>query len=90
MNKENWVVIFRRDAEKKLKELDKELRRRILKKLVNLKENPFKVESTKLKGFNNVYRIRVGNVRVIYEIVFEERIIFILKIDFRGRVYKNL
>ena len=90
MNKENWVVIFRRDAEKKLKELDKELRRRILKKLVNLKENPFKVESTKLKGFNNVYRIRVGDVRVIYEIVFEERIIFILKIDFRGRVYKNL
>ncbi|MCM1416069.1 MAG: type II toxin-antitoxin system RelE/ParE family toxin [bacterium] len=42
----------------------------------------------RLKGYD-LYRMRVGNVRVIYSIQEEIRIITIENIDNRGDVYKR-
>ena len=42
----------------------------------------------RLKGYN-LYRMRVGNVRVIYSIQEEIKIITIENIDNRGDVYKR-
>ena len=41
----------------------------------------------KRKG-QNLYRFRVGRIRVVFE--FAEKIIWIVRIDDRGSVYKNL
>ena len=43
----------------------------------------------RLKGYD-LYRMRVGNVRIIYSIHEEVRIINIENIDNRGDVYKRL
>ena len=42
----------------------------------------------KLKGIENRYRLRVGNVRIIFKKELGKNVI--VNIDFRGKVYKNL
>ena len=50
------------------------------KEIVNLK---------KMKGeWKDFFRVRVGKIRIIFKIDFENRRIFVDRIDFRGDVYK--
>ncbi len=52
---------------KKLKNSDKSIYKSISNKVALLTENPFLEGCKKLSGHNNLYRIRVGNYRVIYK-----------------------
>jgi mRNA interferase RelE/StbE len=53
-----------------------------------MKENPFSFPYKKIRGEPHLYRIRIGNYRVLYEIDDTNRRIMVLKIDRRSRVYK--
>lgn len=56
-----------------------------------LKEEPVPIKSAdiaKLKGFENIYRIRIGKIRVVYEVKWREKIILIHRISFRKGAYK--
>jgi mRNA interferase RelE/StbE len=53
-----------------------------------MKENPFSFPYKKIRGEPHLYRIRVGNFRVLYEIDEPNHRIMVLKIDRRSRVYK--
>lgn len=64
--------------------------RKIKKVLDSLRETPLpqgkdlrKLKSTKFP----LWRIRVGDLRVIYSFSSEDKVIKVVKIDFRGRVY---
>jgi mRNA interferase RelE/StbE len=52
-----------------------------------LKNSPRPDGVKKLKGFKNLYRIRIGDFRVIYEIDDSARIIFITKVVNRREAY---
>ncbi|SMC09489.1 type II toxin-antitoxin system RelE family toxin [Nitratiruptor tergarcus] len=41
-----------------------------------------------LKGFQNVYRLRIGKYRIIFRVLEEELIIEVIKAVSRGDVYK--
>jgi len=50
---------------------------------------PFKAcDVSKLKGFDNAYRIRIGDLRIVYEIIWNEKVILIDFIGPRGKAYK--
>jgi len=40
-----------------------------------------------LKGYHNIYRLRVGDYRIIFEYIKDERTIKILKVGRREHVY---
>jgi mRNA-degrading endonuclease RelE of RelBE toxin-antitoxin system len=40
-----------------------------------------------LKGEKDVYRIRIGDFRVLYRIIREDDIILVFRVDKRSRVY---
>ena len=42
-----------------------------------------------LKGYNTLYRLRVGEYRVIFEWIEDEIIIDVTDADNRGDIYKN-
>ena len=42
---------------------------------------------TKLKGYDNVYRIRIGDLRIVYQVMWIERIIVIAYIGPREKAY---
>ncbi len=44
--------------------------------------------STKLSGYKNIFRLRVGNYRVVYEIVAQKAYVFL--VGHRKEVYKLL
>ncbi len=52
-----------------------------------LSENPRPHGSKKLKGFENSYRIRVGDYRVIYEVHDDVLLVLIMKVGPRRNIY---
>ena len=60
----------------------------VLKRIQELKGEPRPNHSRKLRGQNNIYRVRVGNYRILYSIEDKHLIIIILKVGHRGDVYR--
>ena len=86
----NFKIKIHRSSTKFLSNLDKNNRKRIIEKIKNLANNPFPNNSVRIKGWKEkLYRIRVGNIRILYFVEEESSTIFILKIDKRSRVYKR-
>jgi mRNA interferase RelE/StbE len=79
-----------KDSIKFVERLDKKLKRKLgaLFKTLKLNPLPFKeYDLKKLKGTRNFYRIRIGKIRVIYEIKELEKRIYIHFIGYRGKAY---
>ena len=65
--------------------------RRIERAVYGLEEDPRLRGSVKLRGFDNVWRLRAGRHRVIYEVYDDERIVVILRVAARGEAtYRRL
>lgn len=82
---------IKRKAAKTLERLPKEYRLRVLEVLDELKTNPVPYKNydiKKLKGFEDTFRVRIGDIRIVYTIDWSSRIITVHFIGPRGRAYK--
>ena len=71
-----------------LNKADKALSERIIKKIESLKEKPITSDTKSIHGYKEkLFRARVGDYRIIYEVDYSNNIIGIVKIDKRERVY---
>ncbi len=82
------VQVVKRAA-KSLARLPRTEARRILDKIAELEDNPKPPGSKKLQGYE-LFRLRVGNWRIIYAIEDNVLLILVVSIKSRGEVYKNL
>lgn len=73
---------------KQLKDLDKELAKRVVRKVKELEKSPFD-KSKPLLGCD-FRRLRIGDYRVILEILPEKRLIKIILLGTRKNIYKLL
>ncbi|MEK6915996.1 MAG: type II toxin-antitoxin system RelE/ParE family toxin [Nanoarchaeota archaeon] len=80
-----YTIEWKETVLKSLERLDKSITIRIIKRVNQLKESPFKGDIRKLKGAEHEYRLRVGDYRVIFEVVGEN--INILKVGHRQNIY---
>lgn len=55
-----------------------------------LKENPFPPKVRKVKGTFNYYRVRMGDYRIIYQVLQDRLVIEVIRVGFRKDVYRNL
>ena len=76
-------------AEKQLKKIRREHQVRIVRSISLLASEPHPDGCRKMGGYDDIYRIRVGNYRVIYEIDGKQIVVIILKIGHRRDVYRN-
>jgi mRNA interferase RelE/StbE len=83
----SYQLKIKRSAEKELAHLPVDAVIIIRDHILILRNNPFPPGCKKLKGFKNLYRIRIGNYRVIYSVQHEILIIEILKIAHRKDAY---
>lgn len=81
-----YKIIFEKEAQKFLDKQDKNKRLRLYKAIYRLPEG---TDIKKLKGCN-LYRLRVGDCRVLYTVDDAIRLIDIENIDSRGGVYKRI
>jgi mRNA interferase RelE/StbE len=83
-----YKVEISRTAEKQLRRLGADDRRRVAHALVGLGDDPHPPGSRKLSGYTDVFRIRVGMFRVLYSVDGHTVIVIILKIGHRKDVYR--
>lgn len=83
-----YEIVFSPAAAKNLGELPRQIQQRIDEKIISLTQAPRPFGSIKLKGADDLYRFRVGDYRVIYEIVDDKLLVLIIKIAHRKEVYR--
>jgi len=90
MSKSGWQVIIHRKAERVLRRLDGDMRERIRHAIRGLASEPRSFGYKKLTGYENLYRIRVGDWRIVYAIEDNQLIVLILVISPRGGAYRDI
>lgn len=82
-----YRLAYSRAAARNLTRLPADTRILIEGKLAQLARGPREMANVKkLKGYTNLYRLRVGDWRAVYTV--ERQIITIIRIKARGEVYK--
>ncbi|MDZ4808271.1 MAG: type II toxin-antitoxin system RelE/ParE family toxin [Bacteroidota bacterium] len=84
-----YKVRLKKPAEKYLNKLSGKMYLAVRYKIEELKINPVPGDAIPLKGYSQTYRIRLGSLRIIYEIHKGELIILIIDIGPIGQVYDN-
>ena len=87
----SYKLEFLPKALKEWNKLDNSVKKQFKKKLKERLAEP-KVESDKLKGFENVYKIKLKTVgyRLAYEVKDDEIIVIVLKVGRRDKIYEKL
>ena len=85
----SYQVIIPKPVEKQLDDLPDEVYHRLIKKILGLKDEPRPIDCIKLKGYQNEYRIRVGDYRVRYEIRDKESVVLLLHCMHRKEIYRK-
>ena len=85
---EFYKVNFAKSVKKDFKKIPKLEVAKILDAIDELAKNPGSSKSKKLKG-EKLYRLRVGNYRVIYDIQDNVMLIFVIKLGHRSDIYRN-
>ena len=84
-----YKIFVKASAAKEIEKIStKKDRRRIIKKIRSLSDNPHPRGSVKLSG-KDKYRLRQGNYRIIYSIEDDKLIVHIVKVGHRKDVYHN-
>ncbi|MFO7524818.1 MAG: type II toxin-antitoxin system RelE/ParE family toxin [Ignavibacteriaceae bacterium] len=82
-----YSIEFKKSAVKELNELDNTVIKKIVSKIKSLANNPRAPGCIKLTSEER-YRLRIGNYRILYEIIDERLVIYIVKVAHRRDVYK--
>jgi len=85
-----FTVKIKRKALKNLVNIDQEQKRHIKETILLLKNDPLPFKKTdicKLKGYDNSYRIRIGNIRIVYDVLWKQKTILIHYVGTREKAY---
>ena len=85
-----YVIELDRSVVKQLHRLPRTLVERIAKAIDGLRTNPRPIGCKRLVGFDQVYRLRVGDWRIVYEVQDQQLIVLVIEIDARGSAYRAL
>lgn len=80
-----YCLLIRPRAEKNFARFPRQLQTKISSTLKKLQDDPFakNLDVKKLVGTSKSYRLRVGEVRIIYEVDTRAKQIYVTDIDFR-------
>ena len=84
-----YQVLIKDSARKELAALSLPLQKRIDTRIRALSENPRPSGVKKLAGDENLYRLRVGDYRIIYQIQDKALLVLVIKISLHREVYRK-
>jgi len=86
-----YRLLLSKQAHKFITGLDKRRAGRVTQEIGDLRNYPFFTvphDLAKLKGRKGYYRMRVGDIRIIFRVFDEEKEIYVEKIGYREKIYK--
>lgn len=86
----NYNINFKPSVEKDLKALPKKTVSRIMRKIEELSNNSFPNRVIKLSDTEHLYRVPIGEYRIIYEINNRNKEITIHYVRHRREAYRNI
>lgn len=84
-----YAVQFKPSARKTLLKLERPIQRRLIEAADALADDPRPPNVEKMKGDDNLWRIRVGTWRIVYEIHDRQLTVLVLKLGHRRDVYRR-
>ena len=88
-----FEVNAKKNILKVISKLDSKRKEKLKDVMITLKDNPVPVriyDVAKLKGYDSVYMIRLGSLRLVYEVCWSDKKITIHKVEQRESVYENI
>ena len=89
-SKETYNIQLKPAAERSLRKLDKINRLRVARAIDKLATNPYPAQAHKLQGKEDLLRIRVGDYRIIYQVLKKKICVLVIRIGHRSEIYKRL
>jgi mRNA interferase RelE/StbE len=86
----SYKIVFKSSVEKDLRSIPKATISRVFARLEKLKEEPRSRQTVKLSGAEKLYRIRVGDYRVIFEIDDEAGLVIVQYVRHRRDAYRDM
>jgi len=83
-----YTITFARSARKELERLSADVVGRIFPRIEALAQNPRPPGCRKLRGFENLWRIRIGDYRVVYQVFDDKMVVDIVAVRHRSQIYK--
>ncbi len=75
-------------AERQIRRLARRDQLRVLRAVRELSDEPHPRGCRKLRGYEDVFRLRVGTFRVLYSVESERILVIILKVGHRKDIYR--
>ena len=83
-----YKIQNKKSVEKDLRRIPIVLQKKIRSEIDKLKSNPFKRGAIKIHGYENYFRLRIGEYRVIYNVHKQIEVLIVVKVGHRKNVYK--
>lgn len=84
-----YRVVFAPATERQLRKFSPGVRQRIVRVAERLGSNPRPPGMVKLAGADELYRVRAGDYRIIYQIADDELIVLIVRVAHRKDAYRR-
>ncbi len=85
-----YRIEFTPRADRQFRGLERSLQIRLGRRIDSLGENPRPQGIKKLSGEEDMYRLRVGDYRIIFQIREKSLLVLIVRIGHRSDVYRGL
>jgi mRNA interferase RelE/StbE len=83
----SYAVELKPSARKELESLPNTVLMRVIGKIESLARDPRPAGCKKLKGYADVWRVRIGDWRIVYVINDATRLVSVTRVAHRSRVY---
>jgi len=85
-----YSIVFKPSVQKDFRALPASVIARLMKKIEALKSNPHPHQSIKLVSAERLYRLRVGDYRIVYGVDDKTKRIIIQYVRHRRGIYRGL
>ncbi|MCH8259598.1 MAG: type II toxin-antitoxin system RelE/ParE family toxin [Planctomycetes bacterium] len=83
------MITFKPSADRELRRLPIEVQKRIVRAVELLARDPRPAGVVKMAGDENLWRIRMGTYRIVYEIHDNRLIVLVLRVGHRKNIYRK-
>lgn len=85
-----YSLTIKKSVEKDFRKIPKDLLPNLFEHIEKLALDPVPPESYKLAGAENLYRLRIGDYRVIYRVLHSAREVTVFFVRHRSHAYRGL
>ncbi len=85
-----WTLLIDKQPSKILRKLPRDVLERLDRAILSLLEDPRPAGCKKLRGYEDLYRIREGDWRIVYMVQDAKLIVLVIEVSTRGSAYRDL